>query len=892
MSLHRICALMALPLSLFAQQLHQGLIGHFPLKTQLQDQTGLNTPVNSGVSFSPDPERGSTAFFNNNAMVTLHQGDVRTLVPGRLPQSAMTAASWVKVDAADTWGGWFGAVQDDGSTEHGWILGSRGTQFSIALAGGTSGLTYLTDPANFTLGKWYHVATTYDGTTLRLFVDGVEKAATAAESSAISYPATSTWYQIGSYKDPNEDFRHQGRLQDIALWNRALSPAEITAVKDGGLYSSSLSSSAQLSSSAALSSSSVLSSSSNPMTQGLLAHLPLQTHAQDLTGKNPAPINQGVVFGTDAERGQVATFNNSAMITLHQGDVRTLVPGRLPQSAMTAASWVKVNAADAWGGWIGAVQDDGSTEHGWILGSLGTQFSIALAGGTSGLTYLTDPANFSLGKWYHVATTYDGSTLRLYVDGVEKAATVAESGAISYPSTSTWYQVGAYKDPNEDFRHDGQLQDVAVWNRALTAAEIQQVRQGALLGLSSSSATSSSSVSSSSSNTGKTPKVLVIGCDGCRADAIVAANAPTYDSLFAAGSTTLAGRNVDPTSSGPNWSSILTGVTPAKHGVYDNGFGGRNYGAWPDFMSRLEQVAPSKKTFAVVQWSPITTYITNTNDGEFVYNPDSLSSLKVVDLLNNDQPDVIFVQLDDPDHEGHATGFSPTNTKYLTKLEYTDRNIKRIMGALHARKQRLPNEDWIVILTTDHGGTGTSHGGTSTAERTIFFSVSGSNVPAKRLEGDGITYYNYDAAVTAMEHMCMTLPSGMDGKPVGVSCQGTRLTGSLSRFVSTPIQAEEAHSNLETKNCDLPQEWMRSQDGLSLGASAHNIVYEVIEATFVRIEALDAQGKTEGKVFEGQVEAGRHHMHWNPQSLSSKISYVRITANQLSLTSPVFGQNE
>ena len=67
-------------------------------------------------------------------------------------------------------------------------------------------------------------------------------------------------------------------------------------------------------------------------------------------------------------------------------------------------------------------------------------------------------------------------------------------------------------------------------------------------------------------------KVLVVGADGVRADALAVADTPVLDRLAAAGfrtfdaSTQLTG----PTVSGPGWVSILTGVEPAQHGVFGN----------------------------------------------------------------------------------------------------------------------------------------------------------------------------------------------------------------------------------------------------------------------------------------------------------------------------------
>ena len=67
-------------------------------------------------------------------------------------------------------------------------------------------------------------------------------------------------------------------------------------------------------------------------------------------------------------------------------------------------------------------------------------------------------------------------------------------------------------------------------------------------------------------------KLLFIGWDGVRSDALIAANTPNLDSLFGQA---IYSFNVDRgpyTVSTPGWSSILHGVWPSKHGLTENSF--------------------------------------------------------------------------------------------------------------------------------------------------------------------------------------------------------------------------------------------------------------------------------------------------------------------------------
>ncbi|MDE0848270.1 MAG: LamG domain-containing protein, partial [Nitrospinaceae bacterium] len=71
-------------------------------------------------------------------------------------------------------------------------------------------------------------------------------------------------------------------------------------------------------------------------------------------------------------------------------------------------------------------------------------------------------------NWHHVAATYDGFTKRIYVDGVEQNNR-AIIGALII--TSTTLKIGAFSNPPISHFPD-LIDDVAIWNRALTAAEV------------------------------------------------------------------------------------------------------------------------------------------------------------------------------------------------------------------------------------------------------------------------------------------------------------------------------------------------------------------------------------------------------------------------------------
>ena len=82
-------------------------------------------------------------------------------------------------------------------------------------------------------------------------------------------------------------------------------------------------------------------------------------------------------------------------------------------------------------------------------------------------------ATINASQWYHIACVYDGSTIKVYIDGVEESSSSA-SGSISTYSTS--FYLGAYSGHSSSNvgNFDGIIDEVRIWNDARTIAEIQE----------------------------------------------------------------------------------------------------------------------------------------------------------------------------------------------------------------------------------------------------------------------------------------------------------------------------------------------------------------------------------------------------------------------------------
>jgi len=147
----------------------------------------------------------------------------------------------------------------------------------------------------------------------------------------------------------------------------------------------------------------------------------------------------------------------------------TVTDGPLPTESITLQAWVKVTNPVERAGIINYIQDNNSVEHGWILGQRSGAFLFGLS--TGALTYLSADETFETGRWYHVAGTYDGSEMNIYVNGEPAGSSNDQSGNISY--LSSLYRMGCYKDDDEEYLWDGMISEVSIYDRVLSPGEVQ-----------------------------------------------------------------------------------------------------------------------------------------------------------------------------------------------------------------------------------------------------------------------------------------------------------------------------------------------------------------------------------------------------------------------------------
>lgn len=284
------------------------------------------------------------------------------------------------------------------------------------------------------------------------------------------------------------------------------SPSSSSAQSSTSSSSVSSSSSTTSSSSSSSTSSSSTSSSSSavmcPLTFNLIGHWKLDEGtgsviAFDSSGENNHGVHQN---GPVYVAGNPLISPNPSALDFDGTDDDILVPGfdfSFGTSNFTVSTFLKTTAGDR--SVLGHFDNNGSGTRGWGMYIDDSNKIDFFANGDAGTNNLAHNATLLNGQWHHVAGVYSRSgslmTINAYVDGVLAGSSTSTVGDIS---VNTSLFLGKYHLLVPHF--DGTLDDVRIYDRVLTAAEIAACSGGTPASSSSSTSSSSSSSSSTSSS--------------------------------------------------------------------------------------------------------------------------------------------------------------------------------------------------------------------------------------------------------------------------------------------------------------------------------------------------------------------------------------------------------
>jgi len=230
--------------------------------------------------------------------------------------------------------------------------------------------------------------------------------------------------------------------------------------------------------------------------------------------------------------------------------------------------------------------------------------------------------------------------------------------------------------------------------------------------------------------------VVIIVVDGLRPDALKQAKTPVLENLMQRGSFTLKAQTVVPSLTLPAVMSMLTGLPVEAHGVDWNEYQPQRGFVRAPTVFEVATLSSGKWGTAFIQKEKLLHALKQDRRLEvhacIISEPDCTASKIVADVINayktatdSTKPSLFLIHFAGTDTAGHANGWM--SKPYLKAVEDIDRAIGALLKGF---KDLGLYEQTAFIVTSDHGGHGTTHGTTMPEDMTIPWIAAGPGIKA------------------------------------------------------------------------------------------------------------------------------------------------------------------
>jgi hypothetical protein len=308
---------------------------------------------------------------------------------------------------------------------------SGGKLRMIFYTGGT-GYEDIVSSQSVPSGQWVHVAGVFDGSQKRLYVGGVQDSVTVQDTTAPLSSGSTTTLKIGRRSNASQ-YYFKGLMDEVRISNAALYSATFTPA-------SSL-------------------SETCGTTQGLWKFD--GQSVEDATGNNnPNTLSGGATYSEDVPTGgeHALSLNGTDAYVSVANSTSLNITG-----ALTVEAWVKYTSNSNYQN-IVAKECYGTTGCGGYalqITNTGKPRMIVYRGGSS-FTAVSGATTITQGVWHHVAGVFDGSEIRVYLDGVEDG-----SGTSQAPVSGTASLSIGRRSSTSQYYFNGLIDEVRVSAAAL-----------------------------------------------------------------------------------------------------------------------------------------------------------------------------------------------------------------------------------------------------------------------------------------------------------------------------------------------------------------------------------------------------------------------------------------
>ena len=375
------------------------------------------------------------------------------------PTNQVTIEFWMKADANNSMDSYQGLVTSDffGIEISNGYSDNIGVNFFTSFDAGTS-WTMISEDNNggaaVSAGEWHHIAGTYDGANLQLYVEGQPWGNPTVASGPLSMMPVNGFVSIGSEAGRVTcgcDRYFNGLIDEVTIYNRGLAASEIAAIYNAG--------------GAGKFNPNCVSPSTNAV-----GWWPGDGNTYDLAGTNFGSL-QGSVTYSSGKVGQAFDLDgNDSCVEIPDSDAWAF-----GANDFSIEFWVDFRDLGYGNLYypeaIFVANDEGGGDlNKWIFGLSERLLTLLVDDPVTGVHFLGQvPFEPDLNTWYHVALVRDGNTLSVYENGI-LAGTDTINLTIQNPNGPlTIGQAEGISFVN------GLIDEMTIYNRALSGTEISAI---------------------------------------------------------------------------------------------------------------------------------------------------------------------------------------------------------------------------------------------------------------------------------------------------------------------------------------------------------------------------------------------------------------------------------
>ena len=251
-----------------------------------------------------------------------------------------------------------------------------------------------------------------------------------------------------------------------------------------------------------------------------------------------------------------------------------------------------------------------------------------------------------------------------------------------------------------------------------------------------------------------TRKILVVAIDGLVGKELEKSVPTNMQSMLQHAKYSYRALADENTSEPSSFATMFTGVSASRHHITTDSYipepdplhPHNNTGFSPTVFYMLNENNNTLGTVAIVQDRQLgNTFLMDANK-VFIENSDDLVKDKALAELKNTNTDFLLVHLKSVVKAGSNSSFSIESEEYKSAIDKVDQIIGALKSSIEARST-YKKEDWLIIVTSTHGGKDSSYGGSSPEERNIFTLYYNKDIKGQELNAETLAaarFYGYD----------------------------------------------------------------------------------------------------------------------------------------------------